>query len=76
MKRSSCSGILKTMYYYLERDNYKVLKFNRKNSSYFKVTAAFQLAPYPKASKLNKRWGCLLGETWYQQIESVGHDDR
>ena len=52
---------------YLERDNYKVLKFNRRNSSYFKVTAAFQLAPYPKASKLNKRWGCLLGETWYQQ---------
>ena len=44
--------------YYLEINKIKVLRFHRNNSSYFKIVL------HPKASKLFKRWGCLVGETW------------
>ena len=40
---TSGSGILKTIYEngsYLERENCKVLKFNKNNSSYFKRTTS------------------------------------
>ena len=41
------------------KESYKVLKFHRSNSSYFKISAsllisaAFQWAEHPKASKIN-----------------------
>ena len=44
IKITSSSGILKTIYLngsfycYLERENYKVLKFHRSNSSYFRIS--------------------------------------
>ena len=63
------------IYCYLEREKYKILKFNRNNSSYFKTSASpLKRLPvnkchkYPKALKLNKHWGCLLEKKLYLRL--------
>ena len=33
--------IMVDIYYYLERENYEVLKFHRNNCSYFKISTSF-----------------------------------
>ena len=63
------------IYCYLEREKYKVLKFNWNNSSYFKTSASPLKRPpvnkrrkYPKALKLNKHWGSLLEGKLYLRL--------
>ena len=49
MKTTSSSGISKALYHngviycYLERENYKTLKFHGNNLSYFKISASLFL---------------------------------
>ena len=63
------------IYCYLEREKYKILKFNRNNSSYFKTSASPLKRPpvnkrrkYSKALKLNKHWRRLLEEKLYLRL--------
>lgn len=41
--------IMAVVYCYLEKENYKVLKFHMNNFSYFETRATLHQAPHPKA---------------------------
>ena len=48
------------IHYYLERENYKVLKFRLIDSSYFEISASLFWAPPLKTLKLSKCLGHLV----------------
>ena len=78
MKTTSSSGISKALYHngviycYLERENYKTLKFHGNNLSYFKISASlflkttFKKATHAKVLKLKKCWGPLSEEILFK----------
>ena len=46
------------------------------NSSWFKINASLFYALHPKASKLDKSWGCLSEEICKQKNNQEGTNDK
>ena len=57
--------IMIVIHYYLDRENYKVLKFHLINSSYFEIGASLFWAPTLKILKLSKCLGHLVFVTTF-----------